>query len=409
MALTAKEIQHAKEGMHADGNGLYLRVQASGLKSWIFRYQLNGRRREMGLGSIAAKSVPEARAEAAECAKQVHAKIDPIDARRQQLEQQAAAQQKIEAERITFRTLADDYIKTHRAGWKNAKHADQWTNTLTTYAYPIIGDKAVAAITTEDVIKILSPIWAKKTETASRVRSRIELVLAFGKAKKLRDGENPATWRGHLDAVFPKPGKVKPVRHHPALAYTRMPAFIQALSSEDYIGARALKFLILTASRSNEARLARWPEFDLDMRIWTIPAERMKAKKEHRVPLSTGTIALLKSIPAVEGCDYVFLGDKKDRPLSDMTLTAIIRRMNTRGDEPVWIEDKTKKPIVPHGFRSSFRDWAAEVTHFPHELAEMALAHTVDDKVEAAYRRGDMFEKRRALMQDWCDWCSAAS
>ena len=405
MALTAKEIQHAKEGMHADGNGLYLRVQASGVKSWIFRYQLNGRRREMGLGALVSKSAPDARVEAAEFAKLVHSKIDPIDLRRQESEKAAAAARQSEAASVTFRMVAADYISTHKSGWKNAKHADQWKNTLETYAHPIIGDKPISDVTTEDVIKILSPIWKTKTETASRVRSRLELVLSFGKAKKLREGENPATWRGHLDAVFPKPGRVKPVRHYPALPYVRMSAFMKKLRDEDGIGARALEFAILTAARSGEVRLAKWPEFDMTRRVWTVPAPRMKSKREHRVPLSDAAISLLESLPKIEGYDYVFIGDKKDKPLSDMTLAAVIKRMNAASDKPIWIEDKTGRPAVPHGLRSSFRDWAAEITHYPREMAEMALAHTVDNKVEAAYRRGDMFEKRRSIMQDWAAWC----
>ena len=403
MALTALEIKHAKAGMHADGNGLYLRVQASGAKGWIFRFQLNGKRREMGIGTLAELPAIDARAAAAELGRLVRDGIDPIEERNQREQDAAESARKAEASIVTFRQVAADYIASHSAGWRNAKHADQWSNTLAKYAEPVIGELTPAEVMTEHVLKILSPIWATKTETASRVRSRIELVLSYAKAKKLREGENPAMWRGHLDALLPKPGRVKKVRHHPALPYAQMNDFMLALRNVQGTGARALEFAILNAARSGEVRLAKWREIDVKAATWTVPADRMKAHREHRVPLSRAALRLLESLPRFEGMDLVFPGEREKRPISDMTLTAVIRRMNA--EEPRWVDPKASAQAVPHGFRSTFRDWCAEQTHFPAEMAEIALAHTVGDKVEAAYRRGDMFEKRREMMQAWADWC----
>ncbi|MCB1905752.1 MAG: integrase arm-type DNA-binding domain-containing protein [Rhodocyclaceae bacterium] len=403
MSLTALEIKHAKAGMHADGNGLYLRVQASGAKGWIFRFQLNGKRREMGIGTLAELPAVDARAAAAELGRLVRDGVDPIEERKQRKQEAAESAQQAKASIVTFRQVATDYIASHNAGWRNAKHADQWANTLATYAEPVIGDLPPAEVTTEHLLKILSPIWTTKTETASRVRSRIELVLSYAKAKKLREGENPAMWRGHLDALLPKPGRVKKVRHQPALPYAQMGEFMLALRQVQGMGARALEFAILNAARSGEVRLAEWREIDLEAATWTVPAERMKARREHRVPLSKAAVQLLASLPKFKGVDLLFPSVREKRPISDMTLTAVIRRMNE--DEPRWADPKTGAPAVPHGFRSTFRDWCAEQTHFPSEMAEIALAHTVGDKVEAAYRRGDMFERRREMMQAWADWC----
>ena len=403
MALTALEIKHAKAGMHADGNGLYLRVQASGAKGWIFRFQLGGKRREMGIGTLAERPAVDARAAAAELGRMVREGIDPIEERNRREQEANDAAKQAEAGTVLFRQVAADYIASHRAGWRNAKHADQWANTLATYAEPVIGDLAPADVTTEHLLTILSPIWTTKPETASRVRSRIELVLSYAKAKKLRDGENPAMWRGHLDALLPKPSRVKKVRHHPALPYAQMSEFMLALRNVQGLGARALEFVILNAARSGEVRLAEWREIDLDAATWTIPADRMKARRAHRVPLSQAALRLLESLPRLDGTDLLFPGMREQRPMSDMALTAVIRRMNE--DRPRWIDPKSNAQAVPHGFRSTFRDWCAEQTHFPAEMAEIALAHTVGDKVEAAYRRGDMFEKRRAMMQAWAEWC----
>lgn len=276
---------------------------------------------------------------------------------------------------------------------------------MATYAHPVIGDKPVAAVTTEDVLEILTPIWTSKTETASRVRSRIELVLSFAKAKKLRIGENPAAWRGHLDAILPKPGKVTPVVHHAALPYQLMPSFMAALAQVGGYGARALEFAILTAARSGEVRLLRPVEVYLDARVWIVPKARMKARRQHKVPLSDAAVAVLESLEAVEGNPYMFPGARGKAPLSDMTLSSVIRRMNDGKNPAPWLDTTTGEQVVPHGFRSSFRDWVAEKTNFPSDMAEMALAHSVDDKVEAAYRRGTMFERRRKMMEAWASWC----
>lgn len=405
--LKTKQIEHAKEGMHPDGNGLYLRVQPSGAKSWIFRFQLNGRRREMGLGTLLDKTAVQARAEAAQCSLQVRAGIDPIEARRSLTNNQI----NFISGGDQFKTVAAAYIEAHKDGWSNAKHAAQWTSTLKAYAYPVIGQKSVAEIDTDDILRILSPIWSDKTETASRVRSRIELILSYAKARKMRQGENPAVWRGHLDALLPKPAKVKVVRHHPALPYKLLPDFMADLRQMPGTGARALEFAILTAARSGEVRGATLSEFDLPNAVWNIPGSRMKAKRDHRVPLSNAALSILAGLTRSERTELIFLGERTKRtigstlpPVSDMTLSAVIKRMNaTRIDK--WIDPKNRDEVVPHGFRSTFRDWAAEATTYSNEMVEMALAHTVGNKVEAAYRRGDMFERRRELMETWANFC----
>jgi integrase len=405
MALTALQIKHAKEGMHADGNGLYLRVQASGAKSWIFRFQLNGKRREMGIGTLADKAAPDARAEAGQFALLVRAGIDPIEDRKQKATQAEEAAKLSSASAKTFSDVAKEYIDSHKAAWKNDKHHAQWANTLETYANPFIGTKPVSEITTDDVLAILKPIWNTKTETATRVRSRIELVLSYAKAKKLRQGENPAIWRGHLDALLPKPTKLKNVRHHPALPYAIIADFMVKLRVTKGTSARALELVILTAARSGEVRLATWSEIDLDAKLWTIPGERMKAGREHWVPLSDQAIALLKGLPRIKDVDYLFPGMRDNKPLSDMSLSAIVRGYNETkdGTAPEWV-DKSGAEIVPHGFRSTFRDWSAEIGEFPREVAEHALAHSLPDKVEASYARGSMLERRRPMMQQWADY-----
>lgn len=407
MTLKSKQIDHAPVGMHGDGQGLYLRVQGGGAKSWIFRYQLGGIRREMGLGSLTERPAHEARLEAAKLRASIRSGTDPIASRRRAAQEAELERQRVAVAATDFMSITAEYIQSHRAGWTNAKHAAQWESTLKTYVFPFVGNKDVAAIGTEDVLRILEPIWAKKTETASRVRSRIELVLSYAKARNLRRGENPAVWRGHLDALLPKPTKVAPVRHHPALPFARASAFMTALRHADGNGARALEFATLTAARSGEVRLMKWSEIDLVSNVWTVPAKRMKANREHRVPLSNAAVDLVNALLRIEGNPYVFPGVRESTPISDMTLTATIRRMNDTGIEPQWIDPRTGAQVVPHGFRSTFRDWAAEATEFPAEMAEMALAHTVGDKVEAAYRRGDMFERRRAMMSAWASFLTA--
>lgn len=403
MALTSLEIKHAKEGMHSDGNGLYLRVQAGGAKSWIFRFQLKKKRREMGIGTLADKPAVDARLEAAMLSKKVRDGIDPIEERKQQAAELAA---KAPPE-ATFDDVSKEYIAAHRAGWKNAKHASQWTNTLATYASPIIGKKAPKDISTEDVLAILQPIWTTKTETASRVRNRIELVLSYAKAKKLRQGENPAAWRGHLDNLLPAPKKVKKVAHHPALPYAQMPEFMKMLRACTGIGAAALEFLILTAARPGNVANATWDQIDTNLNVWTIPEEDMKVEEngDHLVPLSSAAQRLLSSLPRIEGEKYIFPGTKLNMPISDATMRAVIERDNERVGGPRWIDPKYNREIVPHGFRSSFRDWAGDMTHYAKDLAEMALAHAIENKAEAAYRRMQMLEKRRPLMEDWAAWC----
>ena len=384
----------SQPGRYADGGGLYLQVsQVSGkvTKSWLFRFMQKGKAREMGLGSVTLVTLAEARAKALEHRKSLLNEVDPIEVR-----EKAREQHRIEAaKRVTFDYCAAAYIDSHRAGWKNTKHADQWKNTIATYVSPIMGHLPVQAIDTALVTRVLEPIWKTKTETASRVRSRIELILGWATARKHRTGENPARWRGHLDKLLPKPSKVQQVEHHSALPLNELGAFMEQLRTNDGVASRALEFLILTATRTGETLGARWDEIDLDRATWTIPAERMKAKKEHKVPLSPTAIQILKTQRDANKGEYVFTTGNGDKPLSNMAMLAVLRRMKTG--------------VTSHGFRSTFRDWAAERTNYPREVAEMALAHTIGDKVEAAYRRGDLFEKRKRLMTEWAKFCSRQS
>lgn len=389
--LTEMKVKYAKPGYWLDGDGLYLQVSESGSKSWIYRFQLNGKRREMGLGSLSAVPAKDARRVAAEARALVHDKIDPIEYRRQQ----AAAAEELAAQAasgtVTFKAVALEYIKANRAGWKNAKHASQWENTLATYAYPVMGEKPVGEIDTALVLEVLNPIWLTKTETAKRLRGRIEQILSYARVKGYRKGENPAAWRGHLDNVLPKPGKIAPHKHHPALPYDEMSGFMVKLREVSGVSPLCLEFVILTACRSGEALGAKWSEIDEEKGVWTIPAKRMKGRREHRVPLSEAALAVIERARILRQNEYVFPGVRSGKPMSDMSLLMLLRRLHPG--------------ITAHGFRSSFRDWTAEVTHYPGDLAEMALAHTVANKVEAAYRRGDMFEKRRQMMTDWAAWC----
>jgi integrase len=291
----------------------------------------------------------------------------------------------------TFKNCAEEYIAANRAGWRNPKHAQQWENTLATYAEPHFGSKGVADVNVEDVKAALLPIWQSKSETASRVRGRIEAVLDFAKAHNYRQGENPSRWKGVLEFILPPVSKVRRVEHHAALPYGEVPAFLLALGAREGIAAVALRFLILTATRTSEALGARWAEIDLDVAIWMISASRMKAGREHRIPLSGEAVALLKDLPRVG--DYVFPGQRLREPLSNMALLQVLRRME-------------RSDLTAHGFRSSFRDWAAERTNHPREIIEASLAHTIGSKVEAAYLRSDLIEKRRVLMADWGHWCS---
>jgi integrase len=400
--LTALKVARtAAPGMYPDGGGLYLQVTVNGkdgtpARSWVYRYMLRGRAREMGLGSLTAISLQEARARAGECRRQRHDGIDPIEARKAEREQAS-----LDAGRaLTFKEAANRYIDGHKAGWRNLKHAAQWENTLATYAHPVIGALSVQAIDTTLVLKVLEPIWTVKPETASRLRGRIESVLDWAKVRGCRKGENPARWRGHLDKLLPARSKVRSVQHHSALAYADMPDFMEALRQQEATGVRALEFTILTAARTGETIGARWDEIDMAGKVWTVPAGRMKAGREHRIPLSPRAVAILQEMTqkgdVERGPDqadaFVFRGAKRGKPLSNMAFLMLLRRMG-------------RHDLTVHGFRSSFRDWAAERTHFPSEVAEMALAHTIGDKVEAAYRRSDLFEQRRRIMAEWAKFC----
>ncbi len=388
--LTAKLVESlASAGTYEDGDGLRLVVKASGRKSWVLRYQLNGKRREAGLGSFPAVGLKDARIAAGALRGKIHAGIDPLDERHRQKEESRESLKHDAAKKITFSAVANDYINAHRAGWKNAKHAQQWNNTLTTYAFPVIGDLSPAEIETRHILEILQAIWSTKPETASRVRNRIELVLDSAKARDLRSGENPARWRGHLDKLLPKRSKVATVRHHSALPWQELPAFMAEISGREGLAFRAMELTILTAARTSEVLNARWDEFDLINNTWTIPAERMKAGKAHRIPLVTEVIALINRLRLLANSGpFLFPGERQGRPLSNMSMLMGLRRMN-------------REDLTMHGFRSCFRDWAAEATAYPREVAEHALAHVVSNSTEAAYFRSDLFAKRRALMDEW--------
>jgi integrase len=386
--LTARTVETKKTpGYYSDGGNLYLRVSSNLTKTWAFYYKKDGKRTEMGLGSVSNLSLEQAREKATELRKQIASGIDPL-AQRQQQEAESKAQR---AKMMTFQQCADAYINAHRAGWKNPKHIQQWQNTLAQYAFPVFGDLDVKAIDTGLIIKCLEPIWLSKNETAGRVRGRIESVLDWATAHKYREGENPARWRGHLDKLLAKPSKVQKTEHHSALPYMELNGFIEQLRQQDGIAAKCLEFTILTAARTGETIGATWDEIDLNAKTWTIPAIRMKAEREHRVPLSAHALKILNDMAAVRRNDYAFPSTKKG--LSNMAMLAVLKRM-----------DRTD--ITVHGFRSTFRDWAAESTAYPGEVVEMALAHAIKNQVEAAYRRGDLLEKRSRLMEDWARYCT---
>jgi integrase len=388
----AKVASETKVGLHPDGMGLYLQIAKGGSKSWIFRYMLAGRARKMGLGSANTVSLKLAREKAQEARLKLLDADDPIDTRKAvRLEKLASS-----VSAMTFREAAEKYIAAHRSGWKNIKHASQWDATLKAYVYPHFGNLSVAAVDVGLVLKALEPIWTEKPETATRVRGRIESILDWAAARKLRSGENPARWKGHLDKLLPARSKVAKVVHHPALPYREIGDFMAKLRAMDGVSPRALEFAILTATRTGETVNAHRSEIGFAAKMWTIPGERMKAGKEHRIPLSDRALEILDGLPADEGESFLFIGDKKGKPLSNMALLMTLRRMG-------------REDLTTHGFRSSFRDWAAEQTAYPNELVEMALAHTVSDKTEAAYRRGDMVEKRARLMRDWAEYCSIRS
>lgn len=390
-------LREGKSGQHAAGGGLYLKVSGEGKGSWLYRYKVDGKTSRMGLGSTDAVTLAQARVIAAEQRALIAQGFDPLAFRK---EKALLAISDV----VTFDMVAAGYIEAQCASWTNAKHAQQWTNTLATYASPVIGHLAPADITTEHVLTILKPIWNVKKETASRVRNRIELVLNAAKARKLREGENVAAWRGHLDLLLAN-HKKNDRRHHPALPWPQAGKFWQVLDEMNDTGAQALQLTMLTALRTGEVLGANWSEFDLSTNIWTVPAQRMKAKKEHRVPLGSAALALLAKLPRVES-GLLFEGRTVGKPASNMLMLMKVRRMDEakhKKDAIGW-RDESGQTITPHGFRSTFRDWAAESTSFENIVVEQALAHTIGNAVEAAYRRGDLLERRRELMEHWGEY-----
>ena len=389
--LSAKTVASKKHaGLYCDGGGLYLQVTPSGSKTWIFRYRspLTQKLRDMGLGPIHSVGPPEARQRAAAKRALIQSGLDPIEAREEETRRRAVEA----AKAISFSQCAAAYIESHKAGWRNAKHADQWTNTIKTYAEPVIGPLPVQDIDTRLVLKILEPIWVSKSETASRLRGRIESILDWAKARSYRSGENPARWKGHLSQLLPALSKKERVTHHAAMPFAEVGALISRLRELSGVTARCLEFTILTAARTNEAINATPEEFDLTGATWTIPASRMKAKREHRVPLSPRAVEIVREMLALKA-EHIFPGAKRGKPISNMAMLNLLERMGV--------------DVTTHGFRSSFRDWAAERTSFPHEVCEMALAHTISNAAEAAYRRGDLLEKRQKLMQAWSDFLTS--
>lgn len=408
--LTAIQVKRlSKPGRHPVGGtppGLYLNISETGAKSWIFRITVKGRRQHLGLGSFPEVSLAEARDLAGDIKRKVRAGIDPIEERRAA----AAARAREARQHVTFEVAFEKYYaeKVEREQG-NAKHVKQWRSTIETYAFPVIGKKPVASITVEDILSVLQPIWEEKNETASRVRQRIEAVLDWAGVMGFREGANPARWKGNLQQALPSPGKLQKAPGHPAIALEDATTWFHLLRARNGLAARALEFLTLTASRSGEVRGALWEEMDMSGGIWTIPAERMKAKREHRVPLSQPALELLKQLPRIKDCPFVFPSPRNGQ-MSDMTLSAVMRRIHgdeTKKGRPGFLDPRSRRPAVPHGLRSTFRDWAAERTSYPREMAEIALAHQVGSDVERAYRRGDMLEKRRGMMDDWARFLCA--
>jgi len=381
---TRKIYSITKPGRHADGGGLYLVVDKGGAKRWAFLYRcrLTQRIREMGLGGATSVSLASARDKAAQARGQLAIGTDPIASRSKPFS------------KTTFGEMAEQHVAAMAPGWRNEKHEKQWRSTIKTYCHAI-SDLPVDVVATEHVLLVLQPIWQRVPETASRVRSRIEQVLDAAKAKGIRSGENPARWRGHLDMLLPSRKRVRKVKHHAALHYRELPAFMSTLRARDALAARALELLILTATRTGETLEAARDEFDLASSVWTIPAERMKGGKQHRIPLTPRCIEIVNELSEVRQSDFVFPGTKPGRPLSQTSMLMLLRRMGLG------------YVVTSHGFRSTFKDWASECTSFSGDVAEAALAHAVSDKVEAAYLRGDFFEKRRKLMAEWASYCMA--
>ena len=383
--LTARKVASLNtKGWYGDGNGLWLKVTSSETKSWVFRYSRFKKINNMGLGSIFAVSLADARLKAQEYRATLQEGLDPL-----QVKRELEAKQKAEkADLVTFNHCAERYIESHKAGWKNAKHAQQWTNTIHTYASPVIGSLPIKSIDTALIMRVLEPIWLTKNETAGRLRGRIENILSWAAVQGYRAADNPAQWKGHLENLLAKPSKIKKVKHHRAMPYTDIHNFINDLRTHTGVSAKALEFLIITASRTSEVIGAQWDEIDLTANVWIIPANRMKAGKEHRVPLCSRALELIEEMKAFKTNDFLFCGQTKAGGLSNAAMDKLLQKTMA-------------KEYTVHGFRSTFRDWTAEQTNYPRDLCEMALAHTIKDKSEAAYRRGDMMEKRFNMMNDW--------
>lgn len=402
-SLTPLQVKNAKPGRHVDGNGLHLLVKASGARSWVLRFTLHGKTRDVGLSRCPEAlvllaqsgreelSLAQARDLAAIYRLKVRAGIDPLSEREQQAAASRVAQAQDEAAQLTFYDAAQSYLASRESTWRNAKHRQQWHNTLSAYVFPSLGALPVADIGTAEVLAVLEPIWKSKAETANRVRGRMEAIIDAARARGHFSGENPARWRGHLDKILPARQRLSR-GHHAAMPFDEVPAFLEQLRAREAVAAMALEFTILTAARTGEVLGATWAEIDFEKRTWTVPALRMKAGREHRVPFSSRAVEVLNETKKL-GSDYLFPGQRGGK-LSGMAMAMLLRRMG--------------HVVTVHGFRSSFRDWAAEMTAFPHEVCEMALAHTIANKAEAAYRRGDIFEKRRLLMDGWAQFCSSA-
>lgn len=399
-ALTVKKVESLKkQGKYLDGQGLYLQITPSGTKSWLYRYDINKKRREMGLGALSTLSLSEARERRDEYRKLLKQGIDPIEHRNAQEAAERASKQAEKAQAlinqrqaINFESCAKEFIEQKEVEWKNEKHRQQWRNTLRDYVHPHMGKMRVGNIGKSEVLAVLSPIWTTKTETATRVRQRIEAILDYAKAMDYRTGDNPAAWKGNLDAMLPNPSKLKKAEHFPALPYEEMPTFMSELRTQQGLAALALRFNILTAARTGQCLKATWEEIDLEKKIWTISKGRMKMRKEHRVALSQAAVDLLEQLPQLNS--FLFPGTKLNKPLSSMAMSMVLRRMG-------------RTDITVHGFRSTFRDWIAEQTHYPARVAETALAHQLKDKAEKAYQRGDLIKKRFEMMEAWASYCDS--
>lgn len=382
-AITVSRL--VQPGRHRVGGvtGLVLQVSEAGGRSWILRAAVGGRRRDIGLGGFPDVPLARAREKAREIREQIEIGLDPLEVRRAERGRNLSAH----TTSVTFDACAKLYLASQRGAWKNAKHRQQWETTLARYAGPVLGSMNVQDIALAHILRVLEPIWREKPETAKRLQGRIEKVLAWATVHGYRSGDNPARWHNHLDQALPKPGALRAVKHHAAIAIDAAPGFFAALRERDGMGARALEFLVLTAARSGEVRGATWDEIDLDKGVWIVPSERMKGKRAHTVPLSGPAADLLRNLPRYAGISALVFPGAAGRPLSDMSLTAVMRRMGL--------------DATVHGFRSTFKDWAAERTSFPNEVSEMCLAHAIGSKVEAAYRRGVLLEKRREMVSEW--------